>query len=260
VLGDILVLVVVVRKFGRKGEGLEKVGVTVLRARAAKGLLECLWALCLCRWPVARRVGWGWLLGIVDVARAVVEKWRWERWMGVVVVVESLVEGVVGVVIWVIEGGGALGWVIGGSKAVEGVVRICEGVVRFCIGVVRFCDGVGMEGIVMMVGSGVEVVGGESVSAVVEGGVARGMEGGAGGWGLEEEAATMVGVVAGVVCAVDDGWGCCSLMIFLLVGVDGEVVCGLVVVGAMAVDWELSEVLKAWVGMLLVGSSSFLGR
>jgi hypothetical protein len=49
VLGDILVLVVVVRKFGRKGEGLEKVGVTVLRARAAKGLLECLWALCLCR-------------------------------------------------------------------------------------------------------------------------------------------------------------------------------------------------------------------
>jgi hypothetical protein len=49
-------------------------------------------------------------------------------------------------------------------------------------------------------------------------------------------------------------------MIFLLVGVDGEVVCGLVVVGAMAVDWELSEVLKAWVGMLLVGSSSFLGR
>lgn len=101
--------------------------------------------------------------------------------MGVVVVVESLVEGVVGVVIWVIEGGGALGWVIGGSKAVEGVVRICEGVVRFCIGVVRFCDGVGMEGIVMMVGSGIVVVGGESVSAVVEGGVARGMEGGAGG-------------------------------------------------------------------------------
>jgi hypothetical protein len=49
VLGVILVLVVVVRKWGRKGEGLEKVGVRVLRARAAKGLLECLWALCLCR-------------------------------------------------------------------------------------------------------------------------------------------------------------------------------------------------------------------
>jgi hypothetical protein len=180
--------------------------------------------------------------------------------MGVVVVVESLIEGVVGVVTWVIEGGGALGWVIGGSKAVEGVVRIGKGVARFCIGVVRFCDGVGVEGIVMMVRRGVVVVGGESASAVVEEGVARGVEGGAGGWGLEEEAAAMVGVVAGVVCAVDGGWGCCSLLVFLLVEVDGEVVCGLVVVGAMAVDWELSEVLKAWVGMLLAGSSSFLGR
>ncbi len=53
---------------------------------------------------------------IVVVARAVVEKRRWERWMGVAVVVESLVEGVVGVVAWVIGSGRALGWVIGGSK------------------------------------------------------------------------------------------------------------------------------------------------
>ena len=145
-------------------------------------------------------------MGIVDVARAAVEKWRWERWMGVVVVVESLIEGVVGVVTWVIEGGGALGWVFGGSRAAEGVVRIGEGVVRICIGVVRFCGGVGVEGIVVMVGRGIVVVEGESVSAVVEGeGVARGVEGGAGWWGVEEEAAAMVGVVAGVVCAVDGG-------------------------------------------------------
>ena len=49
-------------------------------------------------------------------------------------------------------------------------------------------------------------------------------------------------------------------MVLLLVEVDGEVVCGWVVVGAVVVDWEVSEGLKAWVGMLLVGSSSFLGR
>jgi hypothetical protein len=62
-----------------------------------------------------------------------------------------------------------------------------------------------------------------------------------------------------MVGVVDDGcWGCCSLLL-LLVEVAGEAVCGLVVVGAMVVGWELS-VLKARVGTLVVGFPLFLGR
>jgi hypothetical protein len=128
---------------------------------------------------------------IVVVARAVFDKGRWKRWMGVAVVVESLVEGVVGVVVWVIGGGRSLGWVIGGSrviggsKVVEGeveVVRICEGVVvRFCDRVVRICDELVVEGVLVVVGRGIVVVGDGSVSAGVEEGVGHGVEGEAAG-------------------------------------------------------------------------------